>query len=179
MELSTLGHPLSDFSYHAMMYQMPPNIVAGLGNADLKSLNIPFEADYASRAANDILRRVLVDEATEKIADTVKARLDRLDRREESRAKEMAIIKESILLFVRTWFSYVLAVAFLLTGTIAAGAVLSARRAQSAHVVAQIGQQRSRCRMADRQSDHKREGEGSVDKDLAELRSTRKRRVDV
>jgi len=61
----------------------------------------------SSRAANDILRRVLVDEATEKLADTVKARLDRLDRREAERAKEMAIIKESILLFVRTWFLHV------------------------------------------------------------------------
>lgn len=61
----------------------------------------------SSRAANDILRRVLVDEATEKIADTVKARLDRLDRREETRAKEMAVIKESVLLFVRTWFLHV------------------------------------------------------------------------
>jgi len=61
----------------------------------------------SSRAANDILRRVLVDEATEKIADTVKARLDRLDRRDAERAKEMAIIKESILLFVRTWFLHV------------------------------------------------------------------------
>ena len=47
-ELSTLGHPLSDFSYHAMMYQMPPDIVAGLGNADLESLNIPTEADYVA-----------------------------------------------------------------------------------------------------------------------------------
>lgn len=47
-ELSTLGHPLADFAYHAMMYQMPPDIVAGLGGADLNALNIPSEADYVS-----------------------------------------------------------------------------------------------------------------------------------
>lgn len=45
-ELSTLGHPLADFAYHAMMYQMPPDIVAGLAGADLAALNIPDEADY-------------------------------------------------------------------------------------------------------------------------------------
>lgn len=47
-ELSTLGHPLADFAYHAMMYQMPPHIVAGLGGADLAALNIPSEADYVA-----------------------------------------------------------------------------------------------------------------------------------
>jgi aminoglycoside phosphotransferase (APT) family kinase protein len=45
-ELSTLGHPGADFAYHAMMYRMPPYIVAGLGGADLEALNIPSEKDY-------------------------------------------------------------------------------------------------------------------------------------
>ncbi len=45
-ELSTLGHPLADFAYNAMMYRMPPDIVAGLAGADLAALNIPSEADY-------------------------------------------------------------------------------------------------------------------------------------
>lgn len=45
-ELSTLGHPLADFAYHAMMYRMPPHIVAGLAGADLRALNIPAEEDY-------------------------------------------------------------------------------------------------------------------------------------
>jgi aminoglycoside phosphotransferase (APT) family kinase protein len=45
-ELSTLGHPGSDFAYHAMMFRMPPHIVAGLGGADLQSLGIPDEAAY-------------------------------------------------------------------------------------------------------------------------------------
>lgn len=45
-ELSTLGHPLADFAYNAMMYRMPPHIVAGLKGADLGALSIPSEADY-------------------------------------------------------------------------------------------------------------------------------------
>jgi len=45
-ELSTLGHPLADFAYNAMMYHMPPHIVAGLAGADLKALNIPDEESY-------------------------------------------------------------------------------------------------------------------------------------
>jgi len=47
-ELSTLGHPLADFAYHAMMYHMPPHIVAGLAGADLAALNIPAEDDYVA-----------------------------------------------------------------------------------------------------------------------------------
>jgi aminoglycoside phosphotransferase (APT) family kinase protein len=47
-ELSTLGDPLSDFAYHAMMYRMPPHIVAGLLGADIDALNIPSEANYVA-----------------------------------------------------------------------------------------------------------------------------------
>jgi aminoglycoside phosphotransferase (APT) family kinase protein len=50
-ELSTLGHPLADFGYHAMMYRMPPDIVAGLGGADIATLGIPSEADYIAAYA--------------------------------------------------------------------------------------------------------------------------------
>ncbi|WP_156680555.1 phosphotransferase [Sphingomonas profundi] len=45
-ELSTLGHPLADFAYHAMMYRMPPLVVPGLAGADLTALNIPSEEAY-------------------------------------------------------------------------------------------------------------------------------------
>jgi aminoglycoside phosphotransferase (APT) family kinase protein len=45
-ELSTLGRPLGDFTFHTMMYHMPPHIVPGLVDADLAALNIPSEADY-------------------------------------------------------------------------------------------------------------------------------------
>jgi len=48
-ELSTLGHPGADFAYHAMMYHMPPHIVAGLGGADVAGLGIPSEEDYLAR----------------------------------------------------------------------------------------------------------------------------------
>ena len=47
-ELSTLGHPLADFSYHLMMYRMPAGITTGLAGADLAALNIPSEADYVA-----------------------------------------------------------------------------------------------------------------------------------
>jgi len=50
-ELSTLGHPLADFAYHAMMYRMPAHIVAGLAGADLAALNIPSEEDYVAAYA--------------------------------------------------------------------------------------------------------------------------------
>jgi aminoglycoside phosphotransferase (APT) family kinase protein len=45
-ELSTIGHPFADFAYNAMMYRLPPHIVAGLATADLKALNIPDEQTY-------------------------------------------------------------------------------------------------------------------------------------
>lgn len=47
-ELSTLGHPLSDFAFHAMMYRMPPDIVAGLGDKDPKALGLPTEEEYVA-----------------------------------------------------------------------------------------------------------------------------------
>ncbi|QMW23616.1 phosphotransferase family protein [Sandaracinobacteroides saxicola] len=48
-ELSTLGHPLADFSYHLMMYRMPPTGTVGLINCDLGAMNIPTEMDYIDR----------------------------------------------------------------------------------------------------------------------------------
>ncbi len=45
-ELSTLGHPLADFAYHAMMYRMPADIVAGIDGADPVPLGLPTEVDY-------------------------------------------------------------------------------------------------------------------------------------
>jgi hypothetical protein len=40
------------------------------------------------------------------LADTVKARLDRFDKRDHTRARELALVKEIVLLFVRVWFEY-------------------------------------------------------------------------
>lgn len=45
-ELSTLGNAAADFANHALMYRMPPDIVAGLAGADLAALNIPSEDAY-------------------------------------------------------------------------------------------------------------------------------------
>jgi aminoglycoside phosphotransferase (APT) family kinase protein len=45
-ELSTLGHPLADFSYHCMSWHIPASLWRGIGGLDLKALGIPSEADY-------------------------------------------------------------------------------------------------------------------------------------
>jgi aminoglycoside phosphotransferase (APT) family kinase protein len=45
-ELSTLGHPLADFSYHCMSWHIPPGEFRGIAGLDLVSLGIPSEADY-------------------------------------------------------------------------------------------------------------------------------------
>ena len=48
-ELSTLGHPLADFSYHCMSWHIPPGAFRGIGGLDLAALGIPSEADYIRR----------------------------------------------------------------------------------------------------------------------------------
>ena len=45
-ELSTLGHPLADFSYHCMAWHIPPGAFRGIGGLDIAALGIPSEADY-------------------------------------------------------------------------------------------------------------------------------------
>lgn len=45
-ELSTLGHPLADFVNHLMMYRLPPEILSGLGGADIAALNLMPEQAY-------------------------------------------------------------------------------------------------------------------------------------
>lgn len=48
-ELSTLGHPLADFSYHCMSWHIPPGSFRGLGGVDLATLGIPDERSYVRR----------------------------------------------------------------------------------------------------------------------------------
>jgi aminoglycoside phosphotransferase (APT) family kinase protein len=48
-ELSTLGHPLADFSYHCMAWHIPPGAFRGIGGLDLQALGIPTEAQYIAR----------------------------------------------------------------------------------------------------------------------------------
>ena len=45
-ELSTLGHPLADFSYHCMSWHIPPTLWRGIGGLDLAALGIPSEREY-------------------------------------------------------------------------------------------------------------------------------------
>jgi aminoglycoside phosphotransferase (APT) family kinase protein len=47
-ELSTIGHPLGDFTYHMMTWQMPGIGIgsSGLAGKDLLALGIPSEEDY-------------------------------------------------------------------------------------------------------------------------------------
>ena len=45
-ELSTLGHPLADFSYHCMAWHVPHSLSRGIGGLDVASLGIPPEAEY-------------------------------------------------------------------------------------------------------------------------------------
>ena len=47
-ELSTLGHPLSDFAYQVMAWRLSPQEFRGLKGADLGALGIPVEADYVA-----------------------------------------------------------------------------------------------------------------------------------
>jgi aminoglycoside phosphotransferase (APT) family kinase protein len=45
-ELSTLGHPLADFSYHVMVWRVPAGENRGLAGIDCAALGIPTEAQY-------------------------------------------------------------------------------------------------------------------------------------
>ncbi len=51
-ELSTLGHPLADFSYHCMSWHIAPgggHGARGIGGLDLAALGIPSEREYVRR----------------------------------------------------------------------------------------------------------------------------------
>ena len=47
-ELSTLGDPASDFTYHLLMYRMPKDLFAGLGGVEIEPLGVPPEEDYVA-----------------------------------------------------------------------------------------------------------------------------------
>jgi aminoglycoside phosphotransferase (APT) family kinase protein len=48
-ELSTIGHPLADFSYHCMSWHIPHSMGRGIGGVDIAPLGIPAERDYVRR----------------------------------------------------------------------------------------------------------------------------------
>jgi aminoglycoside phosphotransferase (APT) family kinase protein len=45
-ELSTLGHPLADFSYHCMSWHIRPGQFRGIAGLDLEALGIPSQEQY-------------------------------------------------------------------------------------------------------------------------------------
>jgi aminoglycoside phosphotransferase (APT) family kinase protein len=47
-ELSTLGHPLSDFAYQVMAWRLTPQQFRGLKGIELAELGIPTEAEYVA-----------------------------------------------------------------------------------------------------------------------------------
>ena len=47
-ELSTLGHPLADFSYHCMSWRLAPGEFRGMAGLDLPALGIPSEEEYVA-----------------------------------------------------------------------------------------------------------------------------------
>jgi aminoglycoside phosphotransferase (APT) family kinase protein len=47
-ELSTLGHPLSDFAYQVMAWRLSQDEFRGLRGCDLDALGIPAEAEYVA-----------------------------------------------------------------------------------------------------------------------------------
>jgi aminoglycoside phosphotransferase (APT) family kinase protein len=48
-ELSTLGHPAADFSYHCMSWHIPPGAFRGIAGLDLAALGIPSQEEYVRR----------------------------------------------------------------------------------------------------------------------------------
>ncbi len=57
-ELSTLGHPLADFAYHAMAWRLSPELFRGLAGTDLASLGIPDEATYVAEYCRSTAQKV-------------------------------------------------------------------------------------------------------------------------
>ncbi len=50
-ELSTLGHPFADFSYHCMSWHIEPGQFRGIAGLDLQALGIPSQRAYIARYA--------------------------------------------------------------------------------------------------------------------------------
>ena len=60
-ELSTLGDPAADFTYHLLMYRMPAGLFTGLAGLDLAALGIPSERDYVAAYCRRTGRERLAD----------------------------------------------------------------------------------------------------------------------
>ncbi len=58
-ELSTLGHPLADFSYHVMAWRLTFGQFRGMAGRDLAALGIPGEREYVERYCARTGRRAI------------------------------------------------------------------------------------------------------------------------
>jgi aminoglycoside phosphotransferase (APT) family kinase protein len=58
-ELSTIGHPLADFTYFLMVWRFPSSVRGGLADKDLVELGIPALEDAARRYAEKSGRAAL------------------------------------------------------------------------------------------------------------------------
>lgn len=47
-ELSTLGHPLADFSYHMLQWHLPESGIAQMTDAELKAHGVPTQEEYVA-----------------------------------------------------------------------------------------------------------------------------------
>ncbi|NOX94769.1 MAG: phosphotransferase family protein [Alphaproteobacteria bacterium] len=60
-ELSTLGHPLADFTYFLMAWHFPPNVRGGLAGMDIAALGIPSLEDAVARYSKRTGRGEITD----------------------------------------------------------------------------------------------------------------------
>ncbi|WP_354683293.1 phosphotransferase [Cupriavidus necator] len=60
-ELSTLGHPMADFSYHCLSWHVAPGPLRGMAGANPASLGIPDEAAYRRAYEQRTGRRIAGD----------------------------------------------------------------------------------------------------------------------
>ena len=60
-ELSTLGHPIADFSYQCMAWRIPPSLWRGINGLDLVALGIPSEQEYIKMYESNTGRKVEAD----------------------------------------------------------------------------------------------------------------------
>ena len=60
-ELSTIGHPLADFSYHLMSWHIRPDGFRGIAGLDLAALGIPSQAEYVEMYCKATGRTAIAD----------------------------------------------------------------------------------------------------------------------
>lgn len=60
-ELSTLGHPLADFTYFLMVWHFPPSVRGGLAGIDIASIGVPTLEETARRYSARTGRDALAD----------------------------------------------------------------------------------------------------------------------